>query len=47
MTSAREKPVTAADLRPVDLFDDIDDAALGEFAAVAEWRVCAVARVGS
>jgi signal transduction histidine kinase len=28
----------AADLRPVDLFDDIDDAALAEFAAVARPR---------
>jgi signal transduction histidine kinase len=31
--------VTVADLRPVDLFDDIDDAALSEWAAVAEWLV--------
>lgn len=31
-------PVTFADLRPVDLFDDIDDAALSEWAAVAQWR---------
>jgi signal transduction histidine kinase len=31
-------PVAAADLRPVDLFDDIDDAALSEWAAVAQWR---------
>jgi signal transduction histidine kinase len=31
-------PVTVADLRPLDLFDDLDDAALGEWAAVAEWR---------
>jgi signal transduction histidine kinase len=38
MTSASEKPVTAADLRQVDLFDDLDDQALGEFAAVSEWR---------
>jgi signal transduction histidine kinase len=30
--------VTFADLRPVDLFDDIDDAALSEWAAVAQWR---------
>jgi signal transduction histidine kinase len=30
--------VTAADLRPIDLFDDLDDAALAEFAAVAERR---------
>jgi CRP-like cAMP-binding protein len=28
--------VTVADLRPVDLFDDLDDAALAEWAAVAE-----------
>jgi signal transduction histidine kinase len=38
MTAAPGKPVTVADLRPVDLFDDIDDDALGEWAAVAEWR---------
>ncbi|HTU87006.1 MAG TPA: ATP-binding protein [Solirubrobacteraceae bacterium] len=38
MTTAREKPVSVADLRPVDLFDDIDDAALAEFAAAAQWR---------
>jgi signal transduction histidine kinase len=37
MTSANEKPVTAADLRPIDLFDDLDDGALAEFAAIAEW----------
>jgi signal transduction histidine kinase len=30
--------VTVADLRAVDLFDDLDDAALGEFAAAARWR---------
>jgi signal transduction histidine kinase len=30
--------VTVADLRPVDLFDDLDDQALGEWAAVAQWR---------
>jgi signal transduction histidine kinase len=30
--------VTAADLRPVDLFDDLDDEALSEFAAAAQWR---------
>jgi signal transduction histidine kinase len=38
-------PVTAADLRPVDLFDDIDDAALSEWAAVAEWRTAAPGEV--
>jgi signal transduction histidine kinase len=37
-TESTAAPVTAADLRPVDLFDDIDDAALSEWAAVAEWR---------
>ena len=37
-TESTAAPVTAADLRPVDLFDDIDDAALAEWAAVAEWR---------
>jgi signal transduction histidine kinase len=38
MTSASEQPITAADLRAIDLFDDLDDRALGEWAAVAEWR---------
>jgi len=33
-----EQPVAAADLRPVDLFDDLDDVALAEWAAVATWR---------
>jgi signal transduction histidine kinase len=37
MTIAHDKPVSAGDLRPVDLFDDLDDGALGEFAAAAEW----------
>ena len=37
-TESTAAPVTAADLRPVDLFDDLDDAALAEWAAVAEWR---------
>ena len=30
--------VTPADLRPVDLFDELDDRALGEWAAAAHWR---------
>jgi signal transduction histidine kinase len=38
MTTACQKPVSIADLRPVDLFDDLDDRALEEFAAVAHWR---------
>ncbi len=38
MSAERTAPnVTVADLRPVDLFDDLDDAALAEWAAVAEW----------
>ena len=38
MSAERVKPiVTVADLRPVDLFDDLDDAALAEWASVAEW----------
>jgi signal transduction histidine kinase len=37
MTSASEKPVTAADLRPIDLFDELDDGALADWAAAAEW----------
>ena len=38
MTSVGQTPVSVADLRPVDLFDDLDDAALAEWAAVAEDR---------
>jgi signal transduction histidine kinase len=38
MTTARDTPVSVADLRPVDLFDDLDDAGLAEFAAAAQWR---------
>jgi signal transduction histidine kinase len=38
MSSASEKPVTVADLRPIDLFDDLDDGALAEWAAPARWR---------
>ena len=38
MTSVGETPLAAADLRPVDLFDDLDDAALAEWAAVAQDR---------
>jgi signal transduction histidine kinase len=38
MTTARDATVSVADLRPVDLFDDLDDAALAEFAAAAQWR---------
>jgi signal transduction histidine kinase len=38
MTSAPEAPVTVADLRPVDLFDDLDERELAEWAAVAQRR---------
>jgi signal transduction histidine kinase len=38
MSEAIEDDVTAGDLRPVDLFDDLDDHALAEWAAVAQWR---------
>jgi signal transduction histidine kinase len=38
MSSHLDTPVTAADLRPVDLFDDLDERALAEWAAVAQWR---------
>jgi signal transduction histidine kinase len=38
MSPPGEAPVTAADLRPVDLFDDLDDAELAEWAAAASWR---------
>jgi signal transduction histidine kinase len=38
MSAEPVKPiVTVADLRPVDLFDDLDDAGLAEWASVAEW----------
>jgi signal transduction histidine kinase len=37
--------VTVADLRPIDLFDDLDDDVLAEWAAVAEWRVAAAGDV--
>jgi signal transduction histidine kinase len=33
-----QEAVTGADLRPIDLFDDLDDRALSEWAAVAQWR---------
>jgi signal transduction histidine kinase len=38
MTTIRDQPVSLADLRAVDLFDGLDDGALAEFAAAAEWR---------
>jgi len=38
MTSASAPPVTVADLRPVDLSDDLDDTELAEWAAAAAWR---------
>jgi signal transduction histidine kinase len=38
MTPASESAVAVADLRPVDLFDDLGDRELGEWAAVARWR---------
>jgi CRP-like cAMP-binding protein len=38
MSTPAQAPVTAADLRPVDLFDDLDDAELAEWAAPAERR---------
>ena len=34
-----QKALISADLRQVDLFDELDDAELGEWAAVAQWRV--------
>ena len=36
-----EPPVTPADLRPVDLFDDLSDAELEPWAAVARWHTYA------
>ena len=38
MSPAGAAPVTVADLRPVDLFDDLDDTKLAEWAAAAEGR---------
>jgi signal transduction histidine kinase len=38
-------PVTVADLRPVDLFDELDDHQLAEWAAAASWRQAAVGDV--
>ena len=38
MTSVGETPIAVADLRQVDMFDDLDDAALAEWAAVAQER---------
>jgi signal transduction histidine kinase len=37
VSGAVEQPVTVADLRPVDLFDELDDAELEEWAAAAHW----------
>ena len=38
MSPAGAAPVTVADLRPVDLFDELDDTELAEWAAAARWR---------
>jgi signal transduction histidine kinase len=38
MSPAGAAPVTVADLRPVDLFDDLDDTELAEWATAAERR---------
>ena len=38
MSPAATAPITVADLRPVDLFDDLDDTELAEWAAAAERR---------
>ena len=38
MSPAGAAPATVADLRPVDLFDDLDDTELAEWAAAAERR---------
>ena len=41
MSSVSQRPVTARDLRPVDLFDDLDDSGLDEWATAARWRLFA------
>ena len=38
MSPAGAAPITVADLRPVDLFDDLDDTELADWAAAAERR---------
>ena len=38
MTTPQHEPVTVEDLRPVDLFDELDDATLAQWAAVADWQ---------
>jgi signal transduction histidine kinase len=38
VSSTTQQPVTAADLRPVDLFDELSDEQLAEWAAMASWR---------
>jgi signal transduction histidine kinase len=45
MTSAGDIPVTVADLRPIDLFDELDDDQLAEWAAVATWRAASVGEI--
>jgi signal transduction histidine kinase len=45
MTSAQNSSVTVADLRPIDLFDDLDDSELAQWAAVAEWRTAEAGEV--
>lgn len=45
MSRSLDQPVTAADLRPIDLFDDLDDGELAEFASAAEWRRVAVGQL--
>jgi signal transduction histidine kinase len=45
VTAAREQPVTVADLRPVDLFDELDDQAVAEWAAVSQWRTAAAGEI--
>ena len=43
--STLESAVTVADLRAIDLFDDLSDTELAEWAAVARWVVAAPAEV--
>jgi signal transduction histidine kinase len=38
MTSTSRQAVTVDDLRSIDLFDELDDDALAEWAAAAQWR---------
>jgi signal transduction histidine kinase len=45
VSAVDETPVAVGDLRPIDLFDELDDESLAEWAAVAQWRHADVGEV--